>query len=64
VSVPAVVIEVQCTAPGGAHLARHLQQRLEAVVLGEVVDLSDSEREGVRVTSWLTEDYPGEAPAE
>jgi hypothetical protein len=34
------------------------------VVLGEVVDLSDSERDGVRVTSWLTEDYPAEPPAQ
>ena len=44
-------MEVQFTAPGGEHLARHLQRRLEGAVLGEIAELSDQERADVGVTS-------------
>lgn len=48
-----VVVEVQFTASGGEHLARHLQRRLEGAVVGEIAELSDRERAGVGVTSRL-----------
>jgi hypothetical protein len=51
-----VIIEVQFTAPGGEHLAQHLRERLELVVLDALADLSDSEREGLRVTSYIADE--------
>jgi len=51
VGVAVVLVEVQFTAPGGEHLARHLQRRLEGAVLGEIAELSDQERADVGVTS-------------
>jgi hypothetical protein len=51
-----LIIEVQFTAPGGEHLARHLQERCELTVLDELADLSDGEREGIRVTSRIVDD--------
>jgi hypothetical protein len=51
----ALVITVLFPEPGGADLAAHLRQTLEEAVLNEIADLSDSEREGVRVTSEIEE---------
>jgi hypothetical protein len=50
-SAPVVVVEVRFTAPGGERLARHLRDRLEGAVAGELAELSELERMGLRVTS-------------
>ena len=46
-----IVIEVQLTEPGSEHLAEHLRARLESAVVGEIADLSETERRGIRTTS-------------
>lgn len=48
-----LLVEVQLDGPGSEDLARHLKQPAEGAVLELIVDLSDRERRGLRVTSRI-----------